>query len=157
MQLASELVTETTGLPDFRLDDVDDTYQGIDNGMYVLEVTRMRLKTVTPKGGPNAGKPTHLVEASFLVADDPTFSGRRLEKSFWLDQGPTGLDAKQLKAIARVTGVTQPPGMSLAEWAEQFETLVPPARFRVPIEKIVDKRNPGSTTNRILLLKATEA
>jgi hypothetical protein len=144
-------------LPDWTLDEVSDAYESLPTSTYTLEVIKMTLKTVTPKSGPNANKPTHIIQASFLVADDPTYSGRRLEKSFWLDQGPTGLDARQLKVLARVTGVSQPAGVTLSEWASRYEELVPPARFRVPIEQIPDKKNPGATTERILLLKSEVA
>jgi hypothetical protein len=147
----------TDALPDFNLNEVSDSFEGIDTGVYILEITKMTYKIITPKSGPNAGKATPIIQCGLMVADDPSFSGRRLEKNFYLDQGPTGLDAKQLKRVMTVTGVTHPPGMPLAEWAGQFEGLIPPARFRVPVEKIASKKEPGSTENRILLLRAEPA
>jgi hypothetical protein len=117
----------------------------------------MTPKVVTPKGGPNAGRPTPIIDASFMIADNPEWKGRRIAKAFWLDHGPTGLDAKQLKKLAMVTGVQQEGAETFADWAKKFEGLIPPARFRCYVEKAPDKKTPGATENRLLLLNAREA
>lgn len=55
-----------------------------------------------------------------------------------------------LKKIKDATGVDQAVDQSLEDWASQFATLNPPARFQVQIKKGPDRRDPdGPPANQL--------
>src|SRR5215472_3479120 len=135
----------------------DTMFEPVPTDTYVLEIIKLDPRHVTPKSGPNAFKLMPIVEGSFLIVDHPELSGRRLTKTFWVDNDPNNKDVKQLRKIANVTGVQPDPGQPMEEWAKQFESLVPPARLVVPVDKISHKKNPGEFDNLIKFFRARRA
>jgi len=126
--------------------EIDPTFKPINEGFYTLQVNKLTPKTITPSKGKNQGKAVLVLNGSFTVVGDDAFSGRKIWKSFWASNP---VDLKDLRRLADATGVTQDAGQTLSEYAQTFETLNPPAEFKVFLATQADYRDPTQMVNEI--------
>ncbi len=124
--------------------DIDPTFKPVDEGFYTLQVNKLTPKTITPSKGKNQGKAVLVLNGSFTIVNSDSFSGRKIWKSFWASNQ---VDLKDLRRLADATGVTQDPGQSLSEYAQTFETLNPPAEFKIFLGTEADYRDPTQQVN----------
>ena len=130
---------------------IDPTFKPIDEGFYTLQVNKLTPKTGVAKSGKNSGKPYMFLNGSFTVVNDENFSGRKLWKSFWASNP---VDLKDLRRLADATGVVQEAGQTLSEYAAVYETLNPPAQFKVFVGTENDYRDANATVNVIKFAQA---
>lgn len=146
--------TIDSGVSEFshiNLNEIDPTFQAIDEGFYMLQVNKLTAKVVTPKAGKNAGRQVLVLNGSYTLVNDDQYSGRKFWKSFWTSNP---VDLKDLRRQMDATGVVQEEGQSLEEYAATFETLNPPAELRIFIGKEADYRNPEQTVNVLKFAQA---
>ena len=124
----------------FNVMDVDPTFRPIDQGVYTVQLAKISGKVKVPATGKMAGQETLMINATFIVTDDPTFSGRRLFQTFWIHNP---FDQKILRKIADRTGVTQRPGESLEDWFIQLTQIQP--KFKVKVDVVSEAAYPAST------------
>ena len=139
------------------LNDVDDTRKPIEEGVYTLEVNKIDAKYVTIKNpsSPSVGQSPLVLKGSYTIVDDAKYSGRKIWEDFWTNQK---FALVNLKKQQNATGVMQAEGEGLSDYAAQFATLSPPARFQVLIQCQPDKRDPsGEPVNRISWFSAKPA
>lgn len=148
---------QTLGLESFEhinLNDVDDSRKALPENVYTLEVNKLDLvyRKVSNPSSEYAGQELPVLKGSYTVTDDPEYSGRKLWQDFWVVyKVPQIFLKKQMQA----TGVIQADGESLGDYAAQFASLNPPARFQVQVKQIDDRRNPeGPKVNEIAFFTA---
>lgn len=139
------------------LNEVDTSIKAIEPNVYTLEVNKLDpvYRTIKNPASVFAGQTVLVLRGSFTIVDDDNFSGRKVWQDFW-----TNFDGakKDLKRILTATGVEQPEGMSLTDWAAQFANLNPPARFKAPITKEANKQDPtAGPVNRINFIQSRVA
>lgn len=145
--------TATTVAPEtfdhIRLDEIDDSRKPLDANVYTLEISKLDpvYKEVKNPTSEYFGQQILVMKGSFTVVDDPKYSGRKLWQDFWT---AFKVPLIFLKKISAGTGMAQAEGQTLSDWASQFATLNPPARFQVQVDLVPDKRDPdGPPVNEI--------
>jgi hypothetical protein len=136
------------------LNDVDISMKTVEPNVYTLEINKLEpvYRTVKSPTSPLVGQSCLVLRGSFTIVDDENFSNRKLWQDFWT---PFDGAKKDLKRILLATAVQQEPGQDLSDWANQFATLNPAARFQAPVTKEADKRDPnGPAVNRINFFQA---
>jgi hypothetical protein len=123
----------------FNVMDVDPTFKPIEPGAYTLQLAKIGAQVKTPQSGKMAGQETLMINATFIVVDDPTYSGRRLFNTFWIHNP---FDQKILRKIADRTGVTQAPGESLTDWLAKLTQIQP--RIKAPVTVQTENAYPPS-------------
>lgn len=138
------------------LNEVDISMKAVDTNVYTLEINKLEpiYRTVKNPNSALFGQSCLVIKGSFTIVDDDKFSGRRLWQDFWT---PFDFAKKDLKRLLMATGVGQADGQDLSEWALQFATLNPPARFECMVMKEPDKRDASSLVNRINFYQAKPA
>lgn len=135
MTTAAEVFTH------LNLNEVDDSIKPIEPGVYTLEINKLEpvYRTISKPDSPFCGQSVLVLKGSYTIVDDESYSGRKLWHDFW-----TPFKGAQigLKRQMNATGVVQTDGESLEEYAKQFATLNPPARFQAPVTKEADRRDP---------------
>lgn len=116
----------------YNLNDVDDSRKPVDANIYTLEINKLEpvYRTVKSPTSVNFGKEFLVIRGSYTIVDDPKFSGRKLWKDFWTNQKVALIFLKKQMVS---TGVLQTDTQELEEWASQFATFNPSARFQVPV------------------------
>jgi hypothetical protein len=139
--------TATEQFEHINLNDVDTTASRIDTGYYTLELNQLTVKYVkiNKPTSPYAGQEVLVLKGWYTIVDDDKYSGRKLFHEFWT---PFTNAKKSLALQMKATGVIQEPNQSLPDYAAQFATLNPPARFQVQVEKVPGKDGEGDE-NRI--------
>ncbi len=135
------------------LNEVDDTIKAVDPGVYTLEVNKLEPKYVkiTKAGSEYEGQEVLVLKGSYTIVDDEKYSGRKIWQDFFtpFKGAKIGLKRQML-----ATGVLQADGESLVDYAAQFASLNPPARFQAPVTKEPDRRNPDVSSNTIQFFQA---
>lgn len=131
------------------LNEVDTSMKPVETNVYTLEINKLEPKylKINKEGSPFQGQDVLVLKGSYTIVEDEKYSGRKLWSDFWtcFEGGKKSL-RKQMDA----TGVVQGTNESLIDYAKQFETLSPAARFLVSVTKVVDKRDPeGGEVNQI--------
>jgi len=139
------------------LSEVDDTIKAVDEGVYTFEINKLEPKYVkiTKPGSEYEGQEVLVLKGSYTIVDDEKYSGRKIWQDFF-----TPFKGAQigLKRQMNATGVVQAAGEDLIQYAQQFATLNPPARFQAPLKKVADRRDPtGPAKNEIDLFQAKPA
>lgn len=145
------------GFDHINLNDVDDSRKPLAEGVYTLEINKLDpvYKKVTNPSSEYVGQDILVLRGSYTIVEDPTYSGRKLWQDFW-----TAFKAAQvnLKKQQNATGIIQQEGQTLSDYASQFATLSPPARFQVLVKLTKDRRDPtGPDVNEISWFTAKPA
>lgn len=147
--------TTTTAAPcefDYiNLNDVDTTFQPVETNVYTLELNKLTPTIVTPQKGNFAGQQVLVLKGSYTIVDDEKNSGRKLFNDFWMNRE---INKKLLRKQADAIGVHQVEGQTLSDYAAQFETLSPSARFQVQVVKRPDFNDPNTPVNEIKFFTA---
>jgi len=113
------------------LQEVDPNYTAIPEDTYQLKV--LTLKLAKTAGNPTKGTgPKPYVKGTFSVENHDKFSGRRLFANFWNITEPGSRDAKDLKKLSMVTGVSQEG--SFEGWLEHISQVGP--SFKAPVKQV---------------------
>jgi hypothetical protein len=130
----------------FNLQDVDPTFRPIDQGVYTLQLAKIAGQVKVPKSGKMAGQETLMINGTFIVTGDPTFSGRRLFNTFWIHNP---YDQKALRKISDRTGVIQNPGESLEDYFARLTQIQPSFKAKVDVVKEPDQTGEVVDVNKI--------
>ena len=117
----------------FNLHDVDPTFKPVDAGVYTLQCAKMTAQKKTPASGKMAGQETLMINGTFIVTGDPTYSGRRFFNTFWIHNP---YDQKALRKLMDRTGVAQNPGESLIDWLAKMTQIQP--TFKAKVDVVVE-------------------
>lgn len=159
--------TEATGaateyvFDHINLAEIDDSRAKIEENVYTYEINALKyyvglVKSVESK---NFNKPYRALKGSFTIVDDPKYSGRKVWQDFYPDRNKANLVF--LKKLSQATGVLQGESEELEDWASQFATLNPPARFQAPMSLKAPWNNPAAEAadyvNEIVMFQAKPA
>lgn len=131
------------------LNDVDDSRKALPENVYTFEVNKLDpvYKKIQNPSSEFYGKEVLVLKGSYTIVDDQNYSGRKVWTDFYTVYK---FALVNLKKQMNATGVTQADGESLQDYAEQFATLNPPARFQAILTAKPDKRDPeGPIRNEI--------
>lgn len=111
------------------LNTIDPGFKPVDENVYNFEVNSIKPQYVkiNKPDSPYVGKEVLVLKGSFTIVDDPQYSGRKVWYDFWTTNRYNLLEMRKLQDA---TGVAQPEGQTLSEWASGFGTLNPPAKFQ---------------------------
>ena len=59
--------------------DIDPAFETVGQGVKAFRLAKLEYKTIVPKSGKNQGVEVPIVSGRFIVINDNTFSGRRIE------------------------------------------------------------------------------
>ena len=119
--------------------DIDPAFETVGQGVKAFRLAKLEYKTIVPKSGKNQGVEVPIVSGRFIVINDDTFSGRRLNHTFWLDNT---YDQKGLRRLVDAIGVPQTPGESIEDFCKRVSSLEPAPEFKTflaEVEKGVDE------------------
>jgi len=148
--IASQSTSGTATVPEIidwnhqNLNDIDDSRALIAEGVYTFEINKIDSveKEVKKVDSAYFGQSLQYLKGSFTIVDDPKYSGRKQWSDFCT---AFKIPLVFLKKIKDATGVSQEEGQGLSDWAEQFATLNPPARFQAELQVVDDRRDPTGT------------
>jgi hypothetical protein len=123
----------------FQLSEVDPTFKPLEVGPRTLQLLKLEPKIIEPKKGKHQGEKVLVLNGSFLVINDETYSGRRLYNTFWLTNS---FDQKSLRRLSDGVGIPQEPGEGIKDWAVRMSQSQP--TFKVFVDQKIDG-NDGST------------
>ena len=123
----------------FNFQDVDPTFKPIPKGMRQLRLTKFAAIPCQPKSGKMEGKDTYRLPATFVIVNDPDFSGRRLTQTFWVHNV---VDQKNIRRLADGVGIAQDAGEAVTDYARRIAEAQP--EFRVFVDESVDKDQSGT-------------
>lgn len=107
------------------LDQVDPSFQPIDENYYNLRITSAELKEFTYKNGEKAGQTDERINLGLTVVNDPKFSGRRLYESLF----PNGFSFRVMRRIQDATGIPQ--NGETESWLKELAAIGPVVKLKV--------------------------
>lgn len=141
---------DTVSFDHINLNTIDPGFKPVPDNVYNFEVNSIKstyVKVGKPDS-PNYGKNVEVLKGSFTIVDDPEYSGRKVWYDFW---ATNKYNVAELRKLQDATGVLQGE-LSFVDWASQFATLNPPAKFQCFTTK-EDDRN-GIPRNVIKFMQA---
>lgn len=122
------------------LNDIDDSRKALPENVYTFEINKLTpsYKKIKNPSSEFFGQDVLVLDGSYTIVDDPTYSGRKNWESFYT---VFKFALVNLKKQMQATGVVQGAEESLEDYATQFATLNPPARFQALLRCEYDKRD----------------
>lgn len=130
------------------LNDIDDGRKPIPENVYTFEINKLTptYKKIKNPSSEFFGQDVLVLDGSYTIVDDPNYSGRKVWESFYT---VFKFALVNLKKQMQATAVLQQPAESLEDYASQFATLNPPARFQAMLRCEYDKRDLDADGNPV--------
>lgn len=133
----------TEDLLHIHLSEIDPANKPVPQNVYTLSINKAALKDFVYKNGKKAGETGYRAAFTFIITDDPEYSGRRLYDSVFID---SRLALRGLRRLMDATGIEQAPGEPLDEWLVRLAAEQPKVKILVTNEPDVDWQGNARTT-----------